>query len=420
MAQHQINPLSIVHINNWLGLGGAFIAAYNLHQGLYRAGIQSSFAYADKFPSALQPDKDSTIEIEQKHHSFTNLTTAIAKKAGLNFVSNFSASAIKEQKYYKNASLLKFHIIHDDYFSYLLLPHLTENKPAVWTLHDMWGFTGHCAYSYDCSKWQMGCGQCPYPEALPPIQRDATHLEWKLKNWAYERSNLNIVTPSRWLTEQTKQSMLNRFPIHYIPFGIDTEIYQPHNAHNCRSLLNIPNDYKVLLIGAQTLTNPRKGTDLVVKALSGLPENIKVKTILLTFGDSPPTISEIVGIKTLHLGYINSDSLKAIVYSAADLFLFPTRADIFGLVALEASACGTPTVSFNVGGVPDIVRSGETGYLAQPEDTDDFCYGIMQLLEDDSLLARMGKNCRTVAAKEYSLELQAQRYIQLYQSILNL
>ena len=381
-----------------------------LHRGLCQVGIQSCFAYADEFPFTL-PDKDNIIQIKQKHQKFANLTIAITKQAGLNFIANLAAASLKNETAYHNASILNFHIIHDDYFSYLLLPQLTQNKPAVWTLHDMWGFTGHCAYSYDCSKWQRGCGACPYPEALPPIQRDATNLEWKLKHWAYDRSNLNIVTPSRWLTEQTQLSMLNRFPIHHIPHGIDTEIYQPLNSNSCRSLLAIPCDYKVLLFRAQTVTNSRKGSDLLFQALSCLPADLKAQAILLTFGDARTTISEIGGIKTIYLGYINSDRLKAIVYSAADLFLLPTRADNSPLVALEASTCGTPTVAFNVGGVSDIVRPGKTGYLAQPEDTNDFCKGIIQLLGDDTLLEHMSHNCRAMVVEEFPLEMHAQRYI---------
>ncbi len=120
----------------------------------------------------------------------------------------------------------------------------------------------------------------------------------------------------------------------------------------------------------------------------------------------------------LNLGYISSDRLKSIAYSAADLFIFPTRADNLPLVLQESLACGTPIVSFKIGGVPDIVRPGLTGYLAQPEDTQDFSNGIVQLLEDHEQRDRMAKNCRAIALEEYPLELQAQRYLELYRQVL--
>ena len=262
-----MNSLNILHINNCFGLGGAFIAAYNLHQGLSRADIQSFFAYKDEIDGVFQEkanDLKNTVQIVQRNNQFVDLANSITTRVGLNFVANPSIAALKHQACYQNASLLNFHTLHDDYFSYLMLPSLTRDKPGVCTLHDMWSFTGHCAYSYDCSKWQTGCGKCPYPNALPAIERDATSLEWKLKNWAYRHSNLTIVAPSRWLAE----------------------------------------------------------------------------------------------------------------------------------------------------------RPGITGYLAKPEDADDFCNGIVQLLEDVNLRDRMSQNCRKVAVEEYSLEVQAQRYIQLYQQIL--
>jgi len=123
-------------------------------------------------------------------------------------------------------------------------------------------------------------------------------------------------------------------------------------------------------------------------------------------------------LATLNLGYVSSDRLKSIAYSAADLFVFPTRADNLPLVLQESMACGTPMVSFKIGGVPDLVRPGITGYLAEPEDAKDFCNGIVQLLEDQNLRDRMSQQCRAIALKEYPLELQVQRYIELYRQVL--
>jgi glycosyltransferase involved in cell wall biosynthesis len=115
---------------------------------------------------------------------------------------------------------------------------------------------------------------------------------------------------------------------------------------------------------------------------------------------------------------VTSDRLKALIFSAADLFIFPTRADNLPLVLQESMACGTPMVSFKIGGVPDLVRPGITGYLAAAEDPEDFCNGIIQLLENHHLRETMGENCRSIALAEYSLEGQSDRYIQLYRSLL--
>jgi glycosyltransferase involved in cell wall biosynthesis len=138
----------------------------------------------------------------------------------------------------------------------------------------------------------------------------------------------------------------------------------------------------------------------------------------MTFGNGSEAITTELGIPTFNLGYISSDRLKSIAYSAADLFIFPTRADNLPLVLQESMACGTPMVSFDIGGVLDLVRPMVTGYLANPEDAKDFCNGILTLLKDDQLRQNMSVNCRAIALAEYSLKLQSERYIKLYKEIL--
>ncbi len=138
----------------------------------------------------------------------------------------------------------------------------------------------------------------------------------------------------------------------------------------------------------------------------------------MILGNGGEAIAETVGIPISNLGFVGCDRLKSIIYSAADLFLFPTRAENFGLVVQEAMACGTPTVSFKVGGVPDLVRPGLTGYLAEPENIQDFCQGIVELLEDSLLYSNLQEKCRAIALEEYSLKLYTQRYIELYHQAL--
>ncbi|MGK7952766.1 MAG: glycosyltransferase family 4 protein [Xenococcaceae cyanobacterium] len=405
--------MKVLQINQSDTLGGAAIAGYRLHQGLLEQGIDSRLLVGTR-----QTKSDRVATIPRKYRlegKIANLTRPL----GLNYLHYVGAFDIPKHTFYKEADILNFHNLHSGTFNYLAIPSLTEKKPAVFTLHDMWSFTGHCAYSYDCDRWKTGCGKCPYPKSYPAIKRDNTSIEWKLKHWVYSRANLTIVTPSSWLTEQAKQSMLNRFPIYYIPNGIDTEAYQPLDSEQCKSLLGIPNGTKIVMFGAQSLKEVRKGGDFLQKALSNLPASLKAETMLLTIGSGGEEIAETVGIQTLNLGYVSSDRLKSIAYSAADLFIFPTRADNLPLVLQESMACGTPMVSLNIGGVPELVRPKITGYLAQSEDVKDFCNGIVQLLEDEKLRHQMIQNCRAIACAEYSLEIQVKRYSQLYYQVLH-
>ncbi|MGC1310059.1 MAG: glycosyltransferase family 4 protein [Phormidesmis sp.] len=411
---------SVLHLNTWGGIGGAFITSDRLHQALLKANIDSAYAYGRALhgSDAALKGLDHYHFLGSKESLAEAALTKVSRKAGLNDITRLSTFKLSKTPFFQAASILNFHNLHSDYFSYLALPQLTNAKPAVWTLHDMWSFTGHCAYSYECDRWQTGCGKCPALREEPMVQRDATHLEWKLKDWVYNRSKLTIVAPSLWLTQQAQQSLLSRFDIHHIPYGIDTQLYQPLDPQECRHVLGIPPGKRVLMFGAQSLSNARKGGDLLFKALMALPPAIKADTLLLTFGSGGNHELKTLGMETISLGYVSSDRIKAILYSAADAFVFPTRADNLPLVLQESIACGTPMVSFRVGGVPDMVRPGITGLLAKPADADDLSEKIIQMLEDSGRREEMSKRCREIALEEYSIELQRDRYIALYQKLL--
>lgn len=412
--------MKVLHLSYYgpEGATGGAISTRRLHFALRKAGIDSKILNKQRADESLHFVAFRASKIERKVDSL--LRKVILLPLGLRSVEGVGSLKIRKNEAYLDADIIHFHRIFE-FFSYLALPWLTKSKPVVFTLHDMWSFTGHCYASLDCDRWKIGCGKCPYLDIFPfqAIGRDSTRLEWKLKNWAYSHSNLSIVTPSRWLAEQAKQSMLNRFPIHWIPHGIDTEVYKPLDKEQCRSVLGIPfGKKKVLAFVAMALNNYIKGGDLLLKALESLPESLKAEIVLLLLGHGGRHITNSVGIQTIDFGYVYNDRLKAICYAAADLLIHPARGDNFGLVLLESMACGTPVISFRVGGVPELVRPGITGYLAKPENTEDFRDGMVQLLEDEPRRNHMRQQCRAIALKEYNLELWVQRCIELYRQLL--
>ncbi|MGB3309224.1 MAG: glycosyltransferase family 4 protein [Nodosilinea sp.] len=405
--------MNVLHINQSDTAGGAAIAGYRLHQSLQQREINSTLLVGRK-----QTD-DPLVTQVPRHQWLESQLHRLIHRVGFNYINHVSSFDIPKHPFFQAADILNFHNLHNSYFNYLAVPHLTAQKPAVITLHDMWSFTGHCTYSYDCNRWQTGCGKCPYPDTYPNIRRDVTHWEWKLKNWVYNRSDLTVVAPSRWLKAQAEASLLGRFSVHHIPYGINTDVYHPLDSELCRTALGIPPKKQVLLFSAVKHTDFRKGGDLLVKALGQLPKTLKQNCVLLTLGNSGQQLAATVDMPVVDLGYVSSDQLKAVAYSAANLFLFPTRADNLPLVLQESMACGTPMVSFDIGGVSDLVRPGITGYLAQPENIDDFCKGIVNLLSDNNKRQAMGENCRRIALEEYTLDLQAKRYQHLYQQVLD-
>jgi glycosyltransferase involved in cell wall biosynthesis len=406
--------LNVLHLNQSDLAGGAAIAAYRLHHGLRRAGVDSRLLV----PEAVLPEETTTVLAPM------SLAERILLKLTFKFAPNntnlLRSWKILKTPAYRQADVVHLHNLHTGlYFNYLTLPRLTREKPVVFTLHDMWAFTGHCAFSYDCARWRHGCGQCPYPETYPAVQWDNTAIEWLLKNGVYARSRLTIITPSRWLSALAGQSMLSRFPIHTIPYGIDVETYRPLDQAECRRQLGLPRDKIVLMFGCADLHDSRKGMDLLVRLLTNLPTETKAQLILFAMGRGASLPPEIGGIALVQAGYVASDEDKAKCYSAADLFISTTRADNLPLVLQESLACGTPMLASDVGGVGDLVRPGLTGFTAPPDDLATMAARLLDLIQNTDLRREMAARCRQVAVAEYAVASIAQRHQELYASLLH-
>jgi glycosyltransferase involved in cell wall biosynthesis len=278
--------------------------------------------------------------------------------------------------------------------------------------------TGHCAYSYDCARWKTGCGDCPYPKESPAIRRDATHLEWRLKKRSFLRASPYLVSKCGWTTRMVNVSALRHLPLTEIPYGVDTDVFRPLEKIPSREVLGLPPDRLVLHVSAEQIRNRRGGADLLARALDRLPPDISARALVLATGKYGSDVARQTGLPVRDLGHLADDRLRALACSAADLFLFPTRADVCGLSSIESQACGTPVISFRVGGVPDYVRPGETGFLAEPEDALGFRDGIALLLEDPDVRRRMSETCRKIAVTEYDLNIETRRHVELYDSVL--
>lgn len=398
-----------INLSDYSATGGTGIVMYRLHEALKQANLQSNIL-------CLVPELENSgaiyFERSLPVKIIERLLLSIGNELGLYDAVRFISTAnICNRPCYQEADVINLHCIHGVFLSYLGLPWLTQ-KPTVYTLHDMWAFSGHCHYSYDCERWKDGCGKCPYPDTPDPIKRDNTSIEWKLKDWTYSRSRLHVVTPSKWMYNQAKFSMLNRFEIHHIPYGIDTKTYRPLDQELCRFQLGITGNKKVLMFNAMDMKDNRKGGDLLLSALDKLPTSLKAEILLLTMGKNQ--LNNQLDIETLNLGFVSDDDKKCVIFNAADIFVFPTRADNSPLVLYESLACGTPIVSFDIGGVSDLVRPGITGILAEAKNVEQLRDCIQMLLEDDSLRLSMSPRCRDIATQDYSLELYRQRYTNLY------
>lgn len=409
--------MRVLHIHKGVGHagGGAGISLQRLHRTLLRLGVDSKILVLQDEgagPDVSRLPRVETLSLETRLRSITS-------RLGLNDVHRLGSFQLGRHTFFQNADLVHFHGMHSGTFSYLALPGVASSRPCLMSLHDTWAFTGHCAHSHDCERWKTGCGDCPSPEEPPAIARDSTRLEWRMKSRAFLKSGIGLISKSTWTTRMARVSALRHLPLTEIPYGVDTGVYRPRGRARSRELLGLPQDRFVLLVAARDLSDRRHGIDLLMGALQALAPDLSRRCILLVMGRHGVELVQGAGLPIRDLGYLADGHLKAIAYSAADLYLFPTRADVFGLSSIESQACGTPVVSFRVGGVPDHVRPGETGFLAEPEDVFGFRDGIALLLQNEAARLRMSGTCRSSVLQDYDLSLEAMRHADLYESVLS-
>jgi glycosyltransferase involved in cell wall biosynthesis len=298
-------------------------------------------------------------------------------------------------------------------------PHLVELAsrfaPVVWTLHDMWSFTGRCAYSYGCERFSAGCGaDCPTASEAPSLSADDIAPAWQERRRLFAKHpSLVGVTPSRWLADEARRGLWRDHRLEIIPYGVATSTFTPQPRAHARRALGIADTGPILLISAVDLTERRKGAEL-------LPELWRLlrprPLTLLTMGRgtlTPPPPH----VQVHSLGWVDNDRMRMLAYNAADTLLHPAPVDNFPNVVLEALACGTPTIALPVGGLPELVRPGGSGWLAARPTAEALANAVDRALTDVTDGMNLRASCRWLATSEYAPERQATAYRTLFHDL---
>ena len=253
---------------------------------------------------------------------------------------------------------------------------MTRGKAVVWTLADMAAFTGGCHYAEGCEEFTRECRSC---HLLPPGSTIA-HDNWKVKREAYSKiENLQIICPSQWIADRVaRSSLLGDRKIHVLPNALPVDDFRPLNKVAARIQLGLPQDKRLILFGADSLANLRKGGDLLEAALAMLAEKGTAKDVeVMVYGHHKVQLP----LPTHSLGFLEGPQKLSLAYSAADVYAFPSREDNAPLTVAESLLCGTPVVGFPVGNVPELVTHRSNGYIAQYCDVADFCAGLQWALQ---------------------------------------
>lgn len=287
-----------------------------------------------------------------------------------------------------------------------------DAAPVVWTLHDMWSFTGRCAYAYDCVRFRCGCdASCPTAEEAPALAPERIAPAWWLRQELFRTcSHLVAVTPSRWLAEVARSGLWRNHRVETIPYGLPLDNFRPLPRTEARRALGLPEAGPVVLLAACDLTERRKGGHLLPEVWEQL-RGLSATFLQLGRGTIASPLAE---HRTVSLGWVEDDAVKVLVYNAADVLLHPAPVDNYPNVLLEALACGTPAVGFAVGGIPEIVQPGRTGWLAERVEAASLAGTLRRALADIAYGNDLRASARAAAVAQWAAALQAERYAGLF------
>jgi glycosyltransferase involved in cell wall biosynthesis len=317
---------------------------------------------------------------------------------------------------FRAADLVHYHIIHDGYFSLAALPSLSRAKPTVWTFHDPWAMTGHCIYPLDCTRWQSGCGSCPDLNIPLPLREDRTHFNWRYKKRVYARVDADVIVASQWMKDFASRSPLTRrFRFHVVPFGLDLNRFAPAPEHPVRERLGIFPGHTVIALRADN--GPFKGLEHFKDALRQLNTDRPV-CILTTQLEG--VLDEFIGrYQIVELGWLNDDDLMAQFHQAADFFVMPSVAEAFGLMAVEAMACGKPVICFEGTSLPEVTFAPSVGLAVAMGDPAALAAAISGWVRDPDETRARGALARQSAINHYGLDRQVDRLVAVYNEVLS-
>lgn len=304
--------------------------------------------------------------------------------------------------------VIHLHNLHNAYINLpILFKYIKRNNVKVlWTLHDCWAFTGRCPHFeiLNCDKWRTGCHDCPYPaESYPIAFRDNTKKMWTLKKNAFTGvKDMTLVTPSKWLAKLVKQSFLANYPTKVINNGINIGVFMPIEENLFKVLKA---DGKHIVLGVAMDWNIRKGLDVFKVLCSELGDEYKVVMV----GTDKKLAKELGPYGIVCVDRTSSQQELAEIYTAADVFVNPTREDNFPTVNIEALACGTPVITFDTGGSSEMLDD-MCGIVVSKGDINGVICAIKNICENEKL---NGENCVSKASQFNSKD-RFMEYIDLY------
>ena len=395
--------------------GGAAIAAYRLLEALNKNGATAKMLTIDK--------KSNNANVIEVGNHLMNKARFTAER-GVIFIQNgfskknlFDISiastgvSITNHPEFKKADVIHLHWINQGMLSIREIGRIVASgKKIVWTMHDMWPFTGVCHHAGRCNHFEIGCGYCPYLKV--PIKKDISYSTFLCKQAAYSLGLIHFVACSNWLKKLALKSPLTTYhKVSSIPNPLNTEYYKPKDKTELRRVMNLPIDKKIILFASAKVSDKRKGIDYLIKASQVLSQQNKNFMFLIAGGNSEEIISQLA-LPAINLGYVDSNNMPDI-YNVADVFVTPSLQENLPNTIMESMACGTPCVGFKIGGIPEMIEHKQNGYIAKYKDSEDLAKGLTWVLENENSKS-LSENARKKVETNYSEAHIAKRYLEIY------
>lgn len=409
--------LKVLHIGTEIT---ASSAPLRIHNAVKRAGIDSKILVLRKKienEDIEQADRDIISKISSKISYYTEKIKMgqYQEKEDVPFSFGTVGTCIYKNRLVQDADILHLHWINGQYLSYSEIGHLVQlGKPVVWTFHDSWPMTGGCHVRYGCERFMQSCGYCPLLHSQK--QKDITYEILKNKRKFYRAEQITAVAPSKWMFDNICQSSLFLNSRHeLIGNPLDMNLY----SDNYKKKDKDDKIIKVLFGASGALELEYKGYIFFVQAMHYIQEKypqLAEKIVIYVFGTEKAEYKGLEGYRSIPLGYIYSEKEMVSVYNMADIYVFPSIDDNLPGTVMESLACKTPVVAFQTGGVPEMVKHKQNGYIAEYKNARDLAEGIRWVYEnnDNNSLGEMG---RSMMREKYGYDVIAEKYCTLYRQL---
>lgn len=406
-------PLKVVHVNNVDLLGNRFNGYDMLKACADRKDVAFTQVVLDKMSNEQNVISLMTNDAVRQMREFTddyeqhNSQRALIQPFG---------RLLRRTRAYAEADVMHYHLLHNGVISFADLPAMAREKPSVLTVHDPWLITGHCIYPMECSKWRTGCKECKNLSRHFALKDDKAHLMWRIKQQLIQNTDIDIVVASKWMENLISQSPITKNKrIHRIPFGIDLSLFvERTDIRKTKISIGInPNNFVVMFRQDPSLY---KGMPYIIEALKCIKERKKIT--VLTIG-ATGLLGELEGVcgQVIEYAWLTDPKKIAELYSCCDVFLMPSTAEAFGLMAIETMASSKPIIVFEGTSLPVVVKAPEIGIAVPQKDSKALAKSIEHLMYNPEEAQKRGEMGRAFAEAEYQFTDYMERHIALYREI---